>query len=575
MLSTSPFELAFSATTRADHWSTLGERTFDLLVIGGGITGAGIAHDAAGRGLDVALVEAGDFAVGTSSRSSRLIHGGLRYLETLDFGLVFEALGERARLLELAPHLVHPLPFLYPVYRGGGVGMNRLRAGMWLYDGLSLFRGLPRHRMLGRDAVLRREPGLWQQGLRGGAVYFDAQVDDARLTLAVARAAHQAGAVMVPQARVTGFVLGEAGTMRGARVRDQIGGGEVDVRARLVLSAAGPWTDEVRRLADPAARPRLRPTKGVHIQTPRARVGNRGAVIFRSSLDGRVMFVLPWGAYTYVGTTDTDLDGDPTGARAEEVDVDYLLRSVNGIYPGARLVREDALSSWTGVRPLLSPDAEEVGASQTSREHSLWRERSGLLCIAGGKLTTFRTMAAEAAREAARILEREHGVRSGEYYTHHVPLPGAPPEGWDAFLVEIQAEAAAMGLDAESAEHLARAYGTDASDLLARMGDQPQLAGRIDPAHPYLWAEVGHAVRHEMALRLEDVLRRRLHLFYDARDGGLSSARAVAQRMAEEPGLSWSAGQVEDELERYRAAVLRTRGFGEAAVRQDASTPRR
>jgi glycerol-3-phosphate dehydrogenase len=555
----SPFHLPFSAASRADHLRTLGERTFDLLVIGGGITGVGVAHDAAGRGLDVALVEAGDLGGGTSSRSSRLIHGGLRYLETFDFALVFEALGERARLLELAPHLVHPLPFLYPVYRGGPVSMPKLWAGMWAYDTLSLFRGLPMHRMLDRAAVLRREPELAAEGLKGGALYHDAQVDDARLTLAVGRAAHEAGAVIVTHAPVRSFLRDDNGKVTGVAVEDVQTGARVEARARLVLSAAGPWTDEVRRLADPAAPPRLRPTKGVHIQLPRERVRNRGAVIFRSAVDGRVMFVLPWGPFTYVGTTDTDFAAAPERAEPDPADVDYLLRSLNALLPRVGVTAEDVVSGWAGVRPLLAPDAAEVSAGGTSREHEVWRESDGLLCVAGGKLTTFRAMAADVARTATEILEREHGVRSGVYYTQHVPLPGAPEVRFPEFLRAVTDRAAPLGLDSVAASHLARSYGTGATTILREIESDPSLAEPIVAGQPYRWAEVPHAVRCEMALTLEDVLRRRMHLFYDVEDGGLGVAGEVAERMAGEEGIGWGAEEVSAEMARYREAVERTR----------------
>ncbi len=559
MRGTSPFHLPFSAASRADHLRTLGERTFDLLVIGGGITGVGVAHDAAGRGLDVALVDTGDLGGGTSSRSSRLIHGGLRYLETFDFALVFEALGERARLLELAPHLVHPLPFLYPVYRGGPVSMPKLWAGMWAYDTLSLFRGLPMHRMLDRAAVLRREPELAAEGLKGGALYHDAQVDDARLTLAVGRAAHEAGAVIVTHAPVRSFLRDGEGKISGVVVEDARTGERVEARARLVLSAAGPWTDEVRRLADPAAPPRLRPTKGVHLQLRRERVGNRGAVIFRSAVDGRVMFVLPWGPFTYVGTTDTDFADAPERAEPAPADVEYLLRSINALLPRVGVTAEDVVSGWAGVRPLVAPDAAGVSAGGTSREHAVWREPDGLLCVAGGKLTTFRAMAADVARTATELLQREHGVRSGVYYTQHVPLPGAPEVRFPEFLRAVTDRAAPLGLDSVAASHLARAYGTGAITILREIEGDPPLAEPIVAGQPYRWAEVSHAVRNEMALTLEDVLRRRMHLFYDLEDGGVDVAGEVAERMAGEEGIGWGAEEVEAEVARYRAAVERTR----------------
>ncbi|HEX2188213.1 MAG TPA: glycerol-3-phosphate dehydrogenase/oxidase, partial [Longimicrobiaceae bacterium] len=425
----------FSPSARAGHLEALRRERFDLLVVGGGITGAGVALDAATRGLRVALVEAGDLAEGTSSRSSRLVHGGLRYLETGDFRLVFEALAERRRLLELAGHLVHPLPFLFPLYRSGAVGYRKLQAGMWLYDLLSLFRGVRRHRMLRRHALLAVEPALLREGLVGGAEYYDASVDDARLTVAVARAAHDAGAAVVPHAAVTGFLPGGDGAVRGARVRDALGGETFEVRADVVVNATGPWSDRLRRLADPEALPRLRPTKGVHVVLPGERVGNAGALIFPSPVDGRIMFVLPWGAFTYVGTTDTDFEGDPYDAGATAEDVAYLLESANALFPAARLAPEDVLSTWTGVRPLLAPQRGEDGVAEsaTSREHEIWRDAGGLVTVAGGKLTTYRVMAAETVDFALEVLREARSVAAGESATADLRLPGAPEGEWTAF----------------------------------------------------------------------------------------------------------------------------------------------
>ena len=531
-------------------------------MIGGGITGAGVARDAAGRGLRVALVEGGDLAQGTSSRSSRLIHGGLRYLETFDFRLVFEASAERRRLLALAPHLVHPLPFLFPVFRSGPVGRRKLQAGMWLYDLLSLFRNISRHRMLSPTAVAFAEPALRTEGVVGAALYYDASVDDARLTLANARAAHEAGAAVVPHAAVTGFMR-EGALVVGARVQDRIGGAVKEVRARVVLNATGPWSDEVRRLADPRAKPRPRTTKGVHIMIPRERLPNRNAITFRSPVDGRVMFVLPWGDFSYVGTTDTDYRGSPADVRADAADVAYLLESANSIFPAARLAPADVVSTWAGLRPLLAPEETEGGRSEsaTSREHEIWTDRSGLLNIAGGKLTTYRVMAAEAADEAARILRERHGVESSASRTADLPLPAAPAEAWDDFAGRVRDDAAALGLDEAVALHLARFYGTEAGEVLAEVRRDRSLGTRLVASLPYLRAEIARAVRHEMTTTLEDLLIRRLHLFYEARDGGLDVAREVAERMAAEPGIGWGTAEVERQVERYRAAVAATRGF--------------
>ncbi|HEX2209817.1 MAG TPA: glycerol-3-phosphate dehydrogenase/oxidase, partial [Longimicrobium sp.] len=555
---------SFSPAARARHRTRLEREELDLLVVGGGITGAGAVLDAATRGLRVGLVEAGDFAEGTSSRSSRLIHGGLRYLETGNLKLVFEASAERRRLLDLASHLVHPLPFVFPVFRKGPVGYRKLQAGMWLYDGLSLFRNIARHRMLGRDAAQREEPRLRTDGLVGAAVYYDASVDDARLTLANARGAHQAGAAVVPYAEVAGF-LKDGNGVAGARVRDCLldGADAVEVRARVVLNATGPWSDAVRRLADPGARPRLRPTKGVHIMVRRDRLGNRHAITFRSPVDGRVMFVLPWGDFSYVGTTDTDYAGSPAEVRADAGDVRYLLESANSIFPDAELTADDVVSTWAGIRPLLAPAKPEGGlaASATSREHEIWRDRGGLLNIAGGKLTTYRVMARQVVDAAARALKDQHRVESGSSPTADLPLPGDPHEPWEPFRDRVVRDAVAAGLGAGTGEHLARAYGEDADAILAAVRADASLAGRLMEGHPYVWAEVPHAVRAEMAMTLDDVMVRRLHLFYEAADGGLAVAGQVARRMAAEPGIGWSDAQVAAQVEAYREAVQANRNF--------------
>lgn len=560
----------FSAAARAGHWSALGNGVFDVLVVGGGITGAAAARDAAGRGLSVALVDAGDWGHGTSSRSSRLIHGGLRYLETYNFALVFEASAERRRLLELAPHLVHPLPFVFPVYQGGPTPWLMLQAGMWLYDALSLFRNIRRHRMLSREEVKREEPRLRTSGLSGAALYYDASVDDARLTLANVRGAHEAGAAVVSHAEVVGFLRENVGgrsvdpggmEMAGVRLRDRLTGEETDVRARVVINATGPWSDELRRLADPQAKPRLRPTKGVHILVERERLGNRNGITFQSPIDGRVMFVLPWGDFTYVGTTDTDYHGSPGDVKADKADVDYLLKSANSVFPDAALTTADVVSTWAGIRPLLAP-AQAGHESATSREHEIWWDRSGLLSIAGGKLTTYRVMAEEVIDRADDRLAERHGVESGMSPTAHLPLPGAPEGAWREFAARVVDEADDAGVGGEVGRHLARAYGEDALALLAAIRADARLGDRIVPNHPYVWAEVPHAVRNEMALTLEDLMIRRLHLFYEARDGGLSVAREIAERMAAEDDLRWSEAEVDAQVERYRAAVEATRGFG-------------
>lgn len=546
----------FSAPARHANWSALGEETWDVLVVGGGITGAGIALDAACRGLRTALVEAGDFAQGTSSRSSRLAHGGLRYLETFQFRLVFEASAERRRLLTMAPHLVRPLPFLFPIFRGRGVGFRKLQAGMWLYDLLALFRNIQRHRMLNAKQVREIEPHLATERLRGGALYYDAQLDDARLTLAIARAAHEAGAATVSHAAVTAFPR-DGGKVRGAVVRDRLGGGEQEVRARVVINATGPWSDAVRQIADPAAKSRLRPTKGVHIVVDKDRVGNTGAIIFPSAADGRIMFVLPWEHLTYIGTTDTDYAGPPEDVAASAADVEYLLKSANALFPRADLRTADVLATWAGVRPLLAPQraAAEIA---TPREHEIWWDESGLLNIAGGKLTTYRVMAAQTVDAALPALN-DAGVEAGRCYTDLIALPGAPDGAWETAREGLRERADALGLTAATAEHLALAYGADATLILGAVADDARQGELIAEGRPYIRAEIAHAVRHGMALTLEDVLVRRLHLLYELADGGLSAAPAVARTMAEQPQLGWSSKEVERQLAAYAETVAATR----------------
>lgn len=555
-------DAAFSAASRDGVLASLEGEVFDLLVIGGGITGAGVARDAAGRGLRVAVVERGDIGAGTSSLSSRLVHGGLRYLETYDFDLVFEALRERRRLLELAPHLVKPLRFLYPVFKGDRTGPLKLRAGMWLYDALSTFRSPGRHRMLGPEGVAEREPRLKREGLRAGALYYDAQVDDARLTLAVARGAVEAGAVLLTHAGVESIEGGGEGSPFRIGVRDHLGapGRGAEVRARVVLNATGPWSDQLRRLADPNIEPRLRTTKGVHIVVDQRRIGNRGALIVRSSVDERVMFVLPWGPLTYIGTTDTEFAGDPGTARAEASDVRYLLDSANSLFPEARLELQDVVSTWAGVRPLLAPaPTERLSESETSREHAIWRDPSGLVNIAGGKLTTYRSMAAETVDFLADILQRDFGVATGDFHTDLLPLPGAPHEEWEPASKRLLQEAVAAGIDPVVGEALVGRYGEELSSVLALIREDASLAGSLLPGRPHLRAEVVHAVRAELALTLEDVMRRRLHLFYEEIDGGIGVAKEIAAMMAAEEGLLWSPEEEVRQVGAYEKAVAETR----------------
>jgi glycerol-3-phosphate dehydrogenase len=496
----------------------------DLLVIGGGITGAGIARDAALRGLDVVLVEARDFGEGTSSRSSRLIHGGLRYLEQGRLGLVAEALRERAVLLRLAPHLVRPLPFVLPVFRGDRLSRWKVTLGLSLYDMLAGTGNVRRHQSLGKRGVLRLEPLLRERGLMGGALFHDAQCDDARLTLAVVRAAAMRGARVANHMRMLDL-LRDGGRITGARLRDELTGEEEDVGARLVVNATGPWSDTVRRLEDPAVRPILRATRGSHFMVPAARVGNRNAILFTSPVDGRVMFVLPWGEWSYVGTTDTDTDESPDQVRPEEADLVYLLRSANAIFPGAHLTPDDVVATWAGLRPLLAA-RPGLPAWAVSREHRILRGPGGMLTIAGGKLTTFRKMAAQVVDQAARALGAAAG--RGRASSETEPLPGGEAAVTEGF----RAPGLELGLPAATVDHLLRLYGGEAPALYTLCRERPGLAAPLHPEHPAIEAQVVFAVERELARRPEDVLARRIHLTTETRDHGARSAARVADLMA-------------------------------------------
>lgn len=547
-------DLPFSHRGRATALQRMGAEPFDLLVIGGGIVGAGVARDAALRGLRTALVEKGDFGGGTSSHSSRLIHGGLRYLEHANFRLVFEASRERRILLQVAPHLVWPVAFLFPAYQGARLRAWQLSAGLWLYDALSLFRNVRAHRWLGRQAARRAEPGLREKGLAGAGLYYDAQTDDARLTLATMRAAVQAGALVANYARVTALVRHDA-RVRGAQVEDVLTGAARTVHARVVVNATGPWVDAVRRLEDPSAEPLLRATKGVHVIVPRARLGNAHAITLTSPIDGRVMFVLPWGDLAYIGTTDTDDPTSPDEVRASAEDVVYLLRSANAYFPQARLAPQDVISTWAGLRPLLAPP-KAVATAQVSREHRVAESRGGLLTIAGGKLTTYRVMARDVVDVVARRLHQADGrAVAPAPPTDRLPLPGG-----DAADLEVVVDALRRdGLDEPVARHLVAAYGTEASAIARGAARDRALAEPIVAGRPNLWAEVVHAVEREMALRLPDVLVRRTHLFYEDPGHANAAAPRVARKMADL--LGWDGARLAEEMDAYYALVKRAREF--------------
>ncbi|MCA9582513.1 MAG: glycerol-3-phosphate dehydrogenase [Myxococcales bacterium] len=548
--------------TRESLWSRLGEQDCDLLVIGGGIVGVGIARDAARRGLKVSVVEAKDLAWGTSSRSSKLVHGGFRYLEQYEFSLVFESVSERRTLMDLAPHLVNPLGFIFPVYRGFRHKLWKINAGMWLYDGLSLFRSPKIHRKLRPKDAAVEEPLLKTENLEGATLYFDCSTDDARLTLETAVDAVANGAVIATYARVTNLVTAEDGRVVGAVARNELTGEEKTLKAHVVINATGPWTDRLLQMsASPPTGDLLRPTKGVHIVVPHAALPLNHSVVCAHPDDGRMLFAIPWGDCTYLGTTDTDFEGDPGDVHATGDDVDYLLRASNAYFPEKTIDRSHVISTWAGVRPLISPEEETEEESKVSREHEVRVGRDGLITIAGGKLTTYRRMAEEVVDTTTRMLELQGKVSEIPHAdTAKVPLPGG--NGWPedddhdhvASLVEDKAQGA---LDRRTARHLADNYGMRSLDVADLCANRRDLAVPICDGRVEILAQVHFAVTMEMATKVSDVMIRRTQLFYRDHDQGLGGVEAVARVMADI--LGWDGPRTAQEIEEYQQDVALSR----------------
>ena len=543
------------ARERSATLSRLAAERFDVLVIGGGITGTGAALDAASRGLRVALVEARDLASGTSSRSSKLIHGGLRYLEQRDFKLVYEALRERDLLVsKLAPHLVKPVSFLYPLYRKV-VERPYVGAGLALYDAMEgTRRPVPHHRHLTARGALRLAPALSPARLAGAMRYYDAQVDDARYTLTVARTAAAHSAVVATRVSAVSLLRGPDGVrVAGARVRDEETGRSFDVSAEAVVVCAGVWTDLVHELAGVRAGYRVRMSKGVHIVVPRSAVRADTGMILRT--EKSVLFFIPWGEHWIVGTTDTDFTGDRAEPAATEEDVDYILAAANRVLVRP-LLRADVIAVYAGLRPLVEPVGEVNGSkgakgakptTKVSREHVVDVPVPGLVSIAGGKFTTYRLMARDVVDAAVADFDRS--VPSS--VTEQLPLLGA--DG----LVGVRAGAGRLAEDCRvsraAVEHLIDRYGTLAGEVLDLIRADPGLAQPLADGHPYLRAEVAYAVTHENALHVDDVLMRRMRLFIESADSGTGVAAEVSAIMGRL--LGWSRRRRAAETRRYLEAV--------------------
>lgn len=526
--------------SRVANLDRLARELFDLVVIGGGITGAGVALDAASRGIKVALVERDDFACGTSSRSSKLIHGGLRYVAQYQFRVTRESSAERYRLLRLAPHLVRSVPFILPVY-GGVRETVKLTAGLWLYDVLAALRNSHLHKHVTALAVHELVPALTTVGLDGGFVYYDCRTDDARLTIEVLKTAASYGAVAANHARVE-RLLDASGRIAGVGVTDELDGTSFEIRARCVVAAMGVWLDTLRPPSGPRAAPIVRPAKGVHLVLPEPRLGNGdSALTLQTARDRRITFVIPWMHRTIAGTTDTDYDGDLARPRATREDVGYLLEALARAFPGQQLTEDDVISVQAGLRPLVNDPKASTAA--ISREDQVIESESGLISIAGGKLTTYRRTARKVVDLVARRLAEQNVRDVGPCRTGGIPIGGEGDDG----------RAEHEGADLDGATHLAHLYGAQARDVMALAASHPALGARLVSDLPHIAAEVVHATRNEMALTLSDVLIRRLRLAPADVSLGMSCLDVVADLMRHE--RDWSPEERERQIEWYRRDV--------------------
>jgi glycerol-3-phosphate dehydrogenase len=555
-----PFSVAHRPSDVSD--ATGGE--LDVLVIGLGATGAGVALDAASRGLSVAAVDMGDLASGTSSKSSKLVHGGLRYLENYDFALVREGVVERQLLLRLAPHLVWPMDFVYPVWPDTA-RRRLLGLGLSTYDVFAGVRNVRRHERVDAAEAIRIAPALADSELSYAYVYGDSATDDARLVLAIVQAARSFGAIPLPYAEVVDVLrLPHDDVVCGVRVRDKILGSEYEIRARHVVNATGVWADNVLAMVEPTRLPAIQPSKGVHVVVPRDRLPLSHASVLLPSRQGdrRSMFAIAWGPQTILGTTDTAYEGSLDALSLTEDDLDYVLAAGNAVF-NRGLTADDVVGAWVGVRPLLRDAEADAGAplSDMSRRHTLLDGPAGMVTITGGKLTTYRRMAKDVVD---LIVDRDK--RRARCRTDEIALGSAQP--FNRLLETIESAAVPLGIGAQSAELLARQHGDAAPDVLALIATDPSLSTPLSREAAYVLAEVLYAARYEGAATLDDVFSRRTRLSLRARDAGMTAAPRAAAMLAAEIGRDdlWARQQVNA----YAEAVRAERGVLGLTVPRDA-----
>ncbi len=551
--------LVFSAHTRAENVHELGRLPLDILVVGGGITGAGIARDAALRGYRTGLIEKDDFASGTSSKSSKLIHGGLRYLKNLEFGLVHEALSERKTLMRIAPHLVHPLECLLPIYESNVDPSWMIHLGLLMYDALSLSKSIGRHRMIAGSAADSVAPRLRKEGLKQIAQYYDCGADDFRLVMANIQSAAQVGGVMANYVRAEALWW-EDGVVVGLVAKDTLTGTLLNIRSHTVVNAAGPWSDQLRCSWLEGASPRIRTTKGVHLILNRDRLAVNHPIAVPAVADGRPVFAIPWRRFVVLGTTDTEYSGDPDRVCTEREDVDYLLTTFNYYFPEAHLTMEDVVSTFAGLRPLV--DEGEKSESQVTREYEIFEGPGAVFSIVGGKLTTYRTMALEMVNRLMRKLQKSFHQDALEprCRTHERALYGGEIEDFAEFRKQwLERLRDNRGLDDEVAEHLVETYGSALEDVETFLDLRSDGNERILPRLPFLWGELDYALAREMCVGLDDFAIRRTHLFSLDHDQGQAVLEEMAGRMADV--LGWKEAEIEQQKKRYLGKIGVIQGF--------------
>ena len=533
----------FSVALRAENIAKLEQENFDLLIIGGGITGAGAARDAAARGMKVALIEARDFAVGTSSRSSKLVHGGIRYLENLEFKLVFEALSERTKLFEMAPHLVHHLRFMIPLYDDSRVGMFKMGLGMWLYDALSLFGAPELHERLDAKLTYERMPTLQAEGLRGSYIYSDGYMDDDRLVHETLRSASSLGAVIVNQVRATGVVMGEGGRIERTIVRDQVSGREFRIQAHHVISSVGPWTDELGRDLFRDWKKILRPTKGIHLTLPKDRLPLSSAVVMAAEKSQRIVFGIPRHEMIIIGTTDTDYSGHPEDVVATKEDVSYLLDITAQYFPGARLQPSDIIASYAGVRPLVQDGSQSEG--KTSREHTIFNDPRGVTFVAGGKYTTYRLMAQQVVDHALRCFSLEEQIQYQRVDTACPLNPWTSLEAYDMGLASVDRWARDSRRPLSEVQRLFERYGREAELIL----------GESTSDMTFWEIEAQQAIHNTMCMDLTDFYARRVPLHLATPDHGMFALEGVATLFQAE--LGWTDQETLSQKAKLKEFILR------------------